>query len=247
MFLGNYLLNQCRRDILNSLIPWPGAFLAVLFFGLHFLGCAAPVPPGSYRVLGETYTPLASADGYSETGTASWYGADFHGKKTANGEIYDMHARTAAHKLLPLGTVVKVTNLESGVSAQARINDRGPFVDGRIIDLSYTLAKDLGITGKGVAKVRVEALAGPGGTPPPTRLSGPFSWQVGAFTVKSNALTLAAKLKAEFGTVSIQKYDRGDALFHRVRVGSYDNVDNAGAILPALLSRGLKPFLVHRD
>lgn len=220
---------------------------AALLFVFLLTGCSTKVPPGSYRVLGKNYKPLTSAKGYSEKGIASWYGADFHGKKTANGEIYDMYARTAAHKLLPLGTVVKVTNLETGATTQARINDRGPFVDGRIIDLSFTLAKDLGIAEKGVAKVRIEALQGPNGSPPPSRLGGPFSWQVGAFTVKSNATNLAKNLQPEFGEIFIQTYDRGDAIFHRVRVGDYDDVDDAEDSLAALRSKGLKPILVNRN
>lgn len=108
-----------------------------------------------YSIRGITYWPIQSGLGYSEVGTASWYGMDFHGKKTATGEIYDMFGVSAAHKTLPLGTKVRVTNLENGREIELTVNDRGPFVDGRIIDLSYASARLLGMAENGVAKVRV--------------------------------------------------------------------------------------------
>jgi len=113
-----------------------------------------------YRIAGRTYYPLESARGYDETGVASWYGRDFHGKLTANGERYDMHALSAAHKTLPLPTLVRVTNLENGRSMVVRVNDRGPFVKNRVIDLSYAAAKALGYDQKGTTRVRVQALDG---------------------------------------------------------------------------------------
>lgn len=108
-----------------------------------------------YSIMGKTYWPVQSALGYNEVGNASWYGIDFHGKKTATGEVYDMFGVSAAHKTLPLGTKVRVTNLENGRELELMVNDRGPFVDGRIIDLSYASARLLGMADKGVAKVRV--------------------------------------------------------------------------------------------
>ncbi len=220
---------------------------AILGALLLLAGCAGPPPPGSYRVRGQVYTPVETAEGYTETGYASWYGPGFHGRKTANGETYDMYARTAAHKLLPLGTVVEVTNLENGRTVRARINDRGPFVRGRIIDLSYTLARDLGMVDRGVARVRVRAVAGAGGTPAPVRVEGPFAWQVGAFTAEANARRLAARLEPRFGPVRIQRFDRGDAVFHRVRVGRYARPGDAEPVRAALMQLGFTPFLVHLD
>ncbi len=210
--------------------------------------CATPPPPGGYQVFGKNYVPLDTATGYSEVGLASWYGTGFHGKKTANGEIYNMHARTAAHKLLPLGTVVEVTDLGSGHTVTARINDRGPFVDGRIIDLSRTLAADLDMLNRGTARVRVTAVAGPGGVSPPRQdLPGRYVWQVGAFTVRDNATHLAGSLRAQFGAAQVVSYDRGDALFHRVQVGPYPGLEQAQRALPRLVSAGLTPFLVRSD
>ena len=108
-----------------------------------------------YSIRGVTYWPMQSGLGYDEVGTASWYGPDFHGKKTATGETYDMFGISAAHKTLPLGTKVRVTNLANGRETELVINDRGPFIDGRIIDLSYATARLLGMAENGVAKVRV--------------------------------------------------------------------------------------------
>jgi rare lipoprotein A len=130
----------------------------------------------------------------------------------------------------------------------ARINDRGPFVEGRVIDLSYALARDLGVLGKGTARVRVEAVAGPrDGRRPSATLEGPFTWQVGAFQVEANARALMQSLRSEFSEVSAQRYDRGDAVFQRVRVGAYASVEEAQAALRPLRARGITPYLVRKD
>lgn len=111
-----------------------------------------------YTVLGKEYYPTVVSVGDSFLGRASWYGSDFHGKSTSNGEAYDMYAMTAAHKTLPMNTVVRVVNLDNNQKTVVRINDRGPFVESRIIDLSYTAAKEIGLMGKGLANVRLEVL-----------------------------------------------------------------------------------------
>jgi rare lipoprotein A len=110
-----------------------------------------------YQVGGRTYYPREDFD-YDRTGTASWYGSDFHGRRTANGETYDMNALTAAHTTLPMPTIVRVTNLDNGRSVVVRVNDRGPFIDGRIIDLSRAGARELGFEGQGIARVRVTVM-----------------------------------------------------------------------------------------
>ena len=112
----------------------------------------------SYTIRGVTYYPIIPRIGQTFKGTASWYGPNFHGGKTSNGEYYDMHDLTAAHKTLPMNTMVQVTNLSNGQSTTVRINDRGPFVDNRIIDLSYQAAQDIGMIKKGTAKVKLEVL-----------------------------------------------------------------------------------------
>ncbi len=131
--------------------------------GVHGVGSAVPPSatgnPDSYVVFGQRYFVLGSSEGFQEQGSASWYGDDFHGKRTSSGVPYDMHAMTAAHKHLPIPTHVRVENLENGREIVVEVNDRGPFVDGRIIDLSYAAASELGVVGPGTAQVRVTALA----------------------------------------------------------------------------------------
>lgn len=121
-------------------------------------GARVPATQKPYRIKGHAYYPLPSAHGYHKWGRASWYGKPFHGRKTSNGETYDMHSMTAAHKVLPMNTHLLVRNMENGREAIVRVNDRGPFVKGRIIDLSYAAAKQLGVVKKGTAKVELTAL-----------------------------------------------------------------------------------------
>ncbi len=153
-----------------------------------------------YTVGGHKYYPIPSAWGFEQTGIASWYGRNFHGKKTSNGETYNMYAMTAAHKTLPINTMLLVKNLDNGNEAVVRVNDRGPFVQGRIIDMSYAGAKKLGYADKGTARVRITALAEaekrrkPGATirlkPHPDFDSGEFFVQIGAFRSRDNATKL---------------------------------------------------------
>jgi len=112
-----------------------------------------------YKVRGRWYYPVPAKEGDTYVGKASWYGPNFHGHLTSNGERYNMHKRTAAHKTLPINTYVRVINLNNGMETVVRINDRGPFVDGRIIDLSYQAAKDIGLIKKGVVPVKLEVVA----------------------------------------------------------------------------------------
>lgn len=160
-----------------------------------------------YTVRGKTYYPLKSAHGFVEVGTASWYGPGFHGKKTANGERFNQYAMTAAHKLLPLGTKVRVTHLGNGRSIIVRINDRGPFVEDRVIDLSRGAATRLNMMGSGTARVRVQSLGGIPQMRDDGDLTGPFYVQVGAFASKENAYRLVRILtksghkgRLEFGS-----------------------------------------------
>jgi rare lipoprotein A len=159
--------------------------------------------PPAYEVFGRRYIVLSSAAGYLEQGIASWYGPGFHGKRTSTQEYYDMYAMTAAHRTLPIPSYARVTNLENGRSVVVRINDRGPFVGERIIDLSYAAAHRLDLLRKGTARVEVRAVATSlaGGTAPPTgtgtaaaaRDSSSFV-QVAAFSDPANAAQLVARL-----------------------------------------------------
>ncbi|MDD4952719.1 MAG: septal ring lytic transglycosylase RlpA family protein, partial [Desulfovibrionaceae bacterium] len=175
-----------------------------------------------YTVLGRTYYPLPSAAGYSRTGIASWYGEDFHGKPTASGETYDMHALTAAHKTLPLGTRVRVTNLSNGRWVDLTVNDRGPFVGDRLIDLSYAAARRIDSAASGLARVRVEAL-GSGDAPGPVYASSAGSGrlyyvQVGAYADLDNAIQARERLlRAGFDNTRIRKVVRGGQAYHLVQ------------------------------
>lgn len=150
-----------------------------------------------YTIAGKTYYPLKSAHGYVEEGMASWYGPGFHGKTTANGETYNQYAMTAAHKVLPLGTKVRVTRLDNGRSILVRINDRGPFVDNRVIDLSRAAATRLEMMGTGTTKVRVQSVGEIAQASASGDIQGEFYIQAGAFGQKENARKLIATLSAE--------------------------------------------------
>jgi len=178
-----------------------------------------------YTINGKTYFPLPSAKGYEEICIASWYGPGFHGNKSASGERYNMYDFTAAHKILPIGTYVLVTNLENGRQVVVRINDRGPFVDNRCIDLSYSAAKALGIIGKGLAKVKIVALSEgkivDGGIVYkniPNIRYREFYLQVGAFKNYQNALRLKSELKKEFKKINIEPFQKGNTIFYRVQI-----------------------------
>ncbi|SDD95630.1 septal ring lytic transglycosylase RlpA family protein [Desulfuromonas thiophila] len=205
-----------------------------------------------YQVNGQWYRPLLDHQGFREEGLASWYGKDFHGRKTSNGEIYDMYAMTAAHKLLPLGIHVRVENQANGRSAIVRVNDRGPFVAGRIIDLSYTAASQLGVVGPGTAPVRVTALGYERVTPdgrhfyalPENVAGGPFTVQVGAFTQRANAERLQQRLQPQFGRTLICQADVAGQLFYRVRCGHHDSLEQALQGQQALLDAGFSSTFV---
>ncbi|MFW5489728.1 MAG: septal ring lytic transglycosylase RlpA family protein [Desulfovibrio sp.] len=182
-----------------------------------------------YTIRGETYHPMFSSDGYQETGIASWYGRQFHGKRTANGEVYDMYKYTAAHRLLPMKTKLMVENLENGRTVQVMVNDRGPFVDTdkRIIDLSYAAAKSLGMDTTGLARVRIHSLGKVKGIHNGD-LSGTFYVQLGAFTQASNARTLADKLKAlGYSGTRIEQADVDGRTFWRVQAGVFSTYSRA--------------------
>ncbi|MDF1613587.1 septal ring lytic transglycosylase RlpA family protein [Desulfurivibrio dismutans] len=218
---------------------------------------AGRIPPTQrpYQIQGITYYPIPSAHGYSETGIASWYGRKFHGRRTSNGEIYDMHAMTAAHKTLPMDTHLLVENLENGKEITVRINDRGPFVRGRIIDLSYRAAQELGMADQGLAQVRITAL---GATEhyledgrvrqrfaaTPDFEHGEFYVQVGAFTVRENAVRLRDQLQEWGRTAVIREYDHGGRLFYRVQVAAGDTLSGAMRFERVMIEAGFTDAFV---
>ena len=173
---------------------------------------------------------------------ASWYGIPFNGHRTSNGEIYDMHDFTAAHRTLPFGAVILVTNLANGKQTQVRINDRGPFVANRIIDLSLAAAKELEMLGPGTAKVRIEMVSGP------NPQQGFFGVQVGAFSLQENADRLRDRLSTRYSPVVTVPFNVGTALFYRVRVGHLASEAGAQALANQLRStEQLVTYVVRLD
>ena len=214
--------------------------------------------PSSYEVFGKRYYPLPSSHGFVQYGEASWYGPKFHGRRTSSGEIYDMHKKTAAHKTLPLGTFVQVTNMVNSKATIVRINDRGPFVKGREIDLSYAAAKDIGLIGPGVVRAKIVALAEEvgrlrtkGESVPLVEVEdfnrGDFTIQVGAFRDKNNAMKLADRLKVIYGYVNIALFEDQDGqTYYRVRVSKSQSLIQAGEIEKRLEDMGLAGAFIVR-
>lgn len=215
-----------------------------------------PATQKPYIINDRLYSPLPSAEGYEEVGMASWYGSDFHGRFTSNGETYDMHAISAAHKLLPMHTMLLVKNLDNGREIVVRVNDRGPFVKGRIIDLSYGAAQQIGLVRSGTARVKVTAL-GEVQTNKETgqRLfkshadlrSGEYFVQIGAFTKKINGLELQEKfLDAGHHTIMTKAKVNGQ-LFYRVQVFVGRTLNSARRSEQALINKGYKgAFILAR-
>ncbi len=243
--------------------------LLLLFLALLFAGCGSaperrvvvvpgypparygkvPVKPKkckyTYTVKGKTYCVRRSARGFVQVGIASWYGPGFHGSRTASGEVYNMFKLTAAHKTLPLGAYVRVINLENGRSVIVKINDRGPFVPGRIIDLSYAAAKRLGMLKKGTAKVKIVALGRrvDGRYLPENYYRGHFYVQVGAFRNKLNAYRFKWSVSRRYRlSVRVVRL-KG---FYRVLVGPVGSYKKALALKRWLRGRGLSgSFIIN--
>ncbi|WP_413837724.1 septal ring lytic transglycosylase RlpA family protein [Desulfobacula sp.] len=248
----------------------------LMLFSLTFFGCSTPydqvhipqpepsiykpgtLPPSGkkkpatqnpYKIKGIQYTPIASSKGFVQTGIASWYGKKFHGRKTSNGEIYSMYAMTAAHKTLPMNTWVRVHNLKNKREIVVRINDRGPFITGRIIDLSHTGASRIGIIGAGTGKVRVTALGRavsyskktktPTDFIPVDYWKGNFTVQIGAFQVKANAKEYRYKLSKHYQNAHIAVFTDSRGTFYRVRIGQFTNLKDAVRYSEKLIAQGI--------
>ena len=207
--------------------------------------------PSSYVVFGKRYYVLDSSEGFVQRGIASWYGTKFHGRPTSSGEIYNMHDMTAAHKTLPIPVYVHVKNLDNGRSAVVRVNDRGPFVDGRIIDLSYAAAKKLGVDRPGTANVEIRVLNAGESKPTsvvraipldnPVQEEVPLFIQMGSFSNLMNASNLVQTLiDANESSAAISELQTESGLLYRVRVGPLADVEEANAILSRLRSKGFQ-------
>ncbi len=189
--------------------------LACLLLPLLVAGCAT--------------TGARAPDGV-QRGVASWYGGEFHGRKTASGARYDMHAMTAAHRTLPFGTVVEVHDLDNGLSTRVVVTDRGPFAKGRIIDLSYAAARELDMIGPGTARVELRIVSTPSG--------GRYLVQVGAFRERDRAEALVTRLAGDFPAVILS-----DALWHRVQVGVFATRAEAERMRERLLAAGFAAWI----
>ncbi|HZI63619.1 MAG TPA: septal ring lytic transglycosylase RlpA family protein [Thermoanaerobaculia bacterium] len=196
--------------------------LALALAGLA-LGCAV-------------YSPRRPPPGTTLIGVASWYGPGFHGRRTANGEIYDMHRLTAAHKTLPFDTLLEVRNLENGRSVLVRVNDRGPHVKRRILDVSYAAAQELGMMGSGITRVELRILRYDAVTADSPR----YTVQVGAFGEAERAAALCEELRGRYPEAEVSE----DGAWHRVRVGAFARRAEAEGLRRELLELGLPALVV---
>jgi rare lipoprotein A len=217
----------------------------------HYEPRSARGNPKFYEVLGKRYFVLDSADGYLERGVASWYGPGFHAASTSNGERYDMYAMTAAHKTLPLPAYVQVTNLRNSRSVVVRVNDRGPFKDGRVIDLSYTAAAKLDMLRDGTTFVEVRTLTPEQTTAsPPLAASTPAALyvQAGAFSTQANASKLLDQLRTQGVEKGFVREDQLDGkTLYRVRVGPIPSVNEFDRVLARLKSLGVADARLAAD
>jgi len=207
-----------------------------------------------YQALGRWYHPLRSARGYHARGAASWYGRKFHGRRTSSGERYDMFAMTAAHRTLPLPSYVRVMNLRNGRSVVVKVNDRGPFLHNRLIDLSYAAAYKLGIIGTGTGLVDVTAVfpnsSSPQGAPAETMALRPviveprIFLQLGAFADVGNAQRLRDRLLTQGFRSTLDPVRKNGLNLYRVRLGPLTDVESADEKSALLRDRGFDPQLV---
>ncbi|MDH5785585.1 MAG: septal ring lytic transglycosylase RlpA family protein [Chromatiales bacterium] len=217
--------------------------------------------PPTYVVLGKRYYVMEESTGFVERGIASWYGKKFHGRKTSNGETYNMYAMTAAHKTLPIPSYLQVTNLDNGKSVVVRVNDRGPFHEGRIVDLSYAAASKLGIAQNGTGRVEIRAIepgegkdkttitaTAPTQKPAPTPLpsstpepnSNQLFLQLGSFISQYNAESLRAQLALNNVTgAEVQRIEIDRKNIYRVRIGPITSIEEADSLATRISDLGM--------
>ncbi len=238
------------------------ALLLIFGFLIFWSGCRSksryipsskptskPLPKESgslpYEVDGKIYRPMSYVKaGFSQTGTASWYGPKFHGKETSNKEIYDMDGVTAAHKTLPFQTLLRVENLENGRKVQLRVNDRGPFVGDRILDLSRGAARTLGVIEKGTARVRITVLKNSGDANRNSKAESNYAVQLAVFSDMKNAEKAGRKI--EDGRV--RTFDKNGKPFYRILVGSFPDYEQAIERRDQVRERGYpEAFIVRAE
>jgi rare lipoprotein A len=195
---------------------------------------------------------ILSYEGHHKNGfgVASWYGPDFHGKPTASGEIYDMNALTCAHREYPFGTKLNVTNVSNNKSVNCTVNDRGPFVSGRELDLSYAAAKEIGLIGQGTSEVRIEYIGRDTSYMKEVRYlsdAGPFTIQVGSFKELSNASRLKLALDLKYTTIYLTEVKVKGSRFYRVRIGKFSIKEEAYKLARTLADEGYSVFIVRYE
>ena len=179
-------------------------------------------------------------------GIASWYGEKFHGRRTANGEIYNMYGLTAAHRTLPFGTHLNVVNLANGKSVTVRVNDRGPFIRGRFLDLSYGAAKRLGMVQSGISRVSIRSIHRPPSPIPGSLGEGSYTVQAGSFRSKENAEHLQKRIMKWYKGTSIFPFKIHGEEYFRVRVGSFETQEEAYRVARKLRKKeGISPLVIH--
>jgi len=198
----------------------------------------APSPPQPAAAVPQAAPVRAPI--FRETGVAGWYGKERQGKKTASGDVFDREGLSAAHRTLPLGTLIRVTNLDSSKSIDVKINDRGPFAKNRVLDLSYGAARELGFLENGTARVKIETLD-------EVHDSARYTVQAATYTEEENARLLKDRLSKKFELVFIVQTETAIARLYHVRIGSYASEERAGQIAGKLMLEGLEPVVLRKD
>lgn len=232
--IGHSLTGQFRFHLFG-----PAAPAVSLLLCLVLLYACASAPPGLVQPPRTDYL------------TASWYGPKFHGRTTASGERYDMYAMTCAHKEYPFGTKLRVTYLKTKKSAEVVVNDRGPFIRGRDLDLSFAAAKKIGLVTEGVGKVKVQFLGRDSryvrtAGSPASGVSGPYTVQVGSFAEKRNAEHLKRGLKVRFKNTYISTARVNGRTYYRVRVGTFRKMQNAYDFAMSLAGEGYQTLITGK-
>lgn len=207
-----------------------------MIFALSFVFSCSTTHYGTYR---EPHDAVAS-----------WYGPEFHGKMTASGEKFDMHGFNCAHRELPFGTVLNVTNISNNRTVKCIVNDRGPFVSGREIDLSYAAAKEIGLIGPGTGNVRIDYIGRDSSYIKEVGYissDGPYTIQMGSFREKENALHLKSGLDLKYGDVYIIEAFVNHSTYYRVRVGKFRSKEEALRLAKTLAEEGYTPVVMHYD
>ena len=246
-------MRQAQHATLLNVVPTPSLPLLALpkisFSSLPSLPFPSYAATKKAKATDENLPVILPQDeGKIQKGMASWYGPRFHGKHTANGEVYNQHALTAAHRTLPMGTRAVVTNVDTGESVQVRINDRGPYKYGRVIDLSYAAARQIGMWATGTASVRIEVL-NPDGTLPAEKIITPSAYAVllASSTDSEEIASLMGEVSRQQPDAYISSLSSGMVHYYQLRLGPFRSRGEAAARVRALTKTGVQALIVAED